>query len=477
MAEDRQKKIALIGAKGYAYSSSEARIECFPWDRLNKVSNLADYDVVILDLLPLGDVERLDYVAFRKLLNVRTAQEVLGKRDSAIFVLGDPRFHVKWRSGDDLHSEPFLAWTGVEFRWDDRNGDTVERSYEAKERGPYKPFADKLTQWSYSLIGCSPALEEYAKVWNVKAMREQSHQPVAMVHKICTNSYGNALVFTVAHGIDRYTSGMHSSRLNSRETVYMSNPIIFLPQSALSEDEALEFILRDLCGLDVSAPEPEWVSEFIVPGQEKVDSEIVKLESRIREMIEEHDRKVEERAEVREPLKLLYETGIALEEAVCSVLEALGAEVERPKDRTNEDGWVAVRVEDETFEGVLEIKGVKTKHFNFEGIRQLTEWVERGMTLRKKRYFGIFVGNSSRESPPQNRVWPFNNNWVEQAEMRGYAGIRSEDLYVLYLLDQTDRLDRDQFWRELFSTKGPFDMRPYRKRLTDEEEDRLANLP
>lgn len=476
MAEGRQKKIALIGKKGYEYSSSEARVECFPWDRLKKVPNLADYDVVLLDLLSLSGVEILDYATFRKMLDVRIAQEVLGKTSGVIFVLGDPRFRAEWQSGDGVRSEPFLAWTGVEFEWDARSGDTVERSYDA-ERGSYKPFADKLTGWDYSLVGCRPDIEEVAKVWNVKTMREQGQQPTAMVREICTNSYGNALVFSVAHGVDRYTSGVHSSRLNSRETVYLSNPIIFLPESALSEDEALEFILRDLCSVDVSAPEPEWVSEFVVPGQEKVDSQIAELRSRIEEMIEEHDRKVEKRAEVREPLKLLYESGMALEEAVWAVLEALGAEVERPEERTNEDGWIVVQVGDETFEGVLEIKGVKGGHFNLEGLRQITDWIERGMTFREKRYFGIFVGNSAIKNPPWRRIWPFNHNWARQAEMRGYAGIRSEDLYVLYLLDQTSRLDRDQFWRELFSTKGPFDMRAYRERLTDVEEDQMANLP
>ena len=61
--------------------------------------------------------------------------------------------------------------------------------------------------------------------------------------------------------------------------------------------------------------------------------------------------------------------------------------------------------------------------------------------------------------------------------MHGYAAIRTEDLYVLYLLDRTGRLDRDEFWRDLFSTKGPFDMRPYREKLTAEEQEQLENLP
>lgn len=60
--------------------------------------------------------------------------------------------------------------------------------------------------------------------------------------------------------------------------------------------------------------------------------------------------------------------------------------------------------------------------------------------------------------------------------MRKYAAIRAEDLYVIYLLAQTDRLDRDRFWRELFSTTGPFKMRPYWEQLSEEEKEELMNL-
>jgi hypothetical protein len=138
---------------------------------------------------------------------------------------------------------------------------------------------------------------------------------------------------------------------------------------------------------------------------------------------------------------------------------------------------VTVRVGDQTLEGGLEIKGVKTKHFGAQGLRQLPTWIHRGISSRRKRHTGIIVGNSSRQDPPRRRIWPFSKDWEEEAEMHGYAAIRTEDLYALYLLDRTGRLDRDEFWRDLFSTKGPFDMHPYREKLTDEEKDQLGYLP
>jgi hypothetical protein len=164
LAQNRPKKIALIGATGFEYGSPEARIDCFPWNRLRKVTNLADYDVVILDLLSLDNTELLDSAAFRKALNVGTAHEVLTKSESAIFVLGDPRFTIQAESeGHRSYGQAFLAWTGIEFIWDDRAGDTVERGWDARQGGLFEAFADKLAHWHYSLAGCRPYPEEYGQ--------------------------------------------------------------------------------------------------------------------------------------------------------------------------------------------------------------------------------------------------------------------------------------------------------------------------
>jgi len=406
---------------------------------------------------------------------ITTAQEVLRKRGGRFYVLGDPRFSVKWRSAEGEHSASFLYWTGIEFAWDERAGDTVERNWQAN-RGPFKLFADALSHWNYSLVEARPEPEGFAEVWNIQYLRARDYQPGVQIDAICDNSYGNHLVFSVSHAEEQivYQYGIQVRG----PTEILSGPIYFLPESELSEEEALEFVLRDLCGVDVSAPEPEWVAEYVVPGQEEVDRKIDELETRIEELIGDRARKIEERAEVRKPLRLLYDTGPKLEEEARSVMESLGAEVERSgEERNKDDGWVTVRVGDETFEGVLEVKGVKTKHFGFEGLRQLTDWIHRGISTRNKRYTGIFVGNSSRQDPLRSRIWPFSKNWVEQAKMHGYAAILTGDLYALYLLDRTGRLDRDEFWRQLFSTKGPFDMRPYREKLTDEEKDQLGYLP
>jgi hypothetical protein len=475
LTEERQQKIALIGALAPRYESREVRVECFPWNRLKKLTNLADYDVVILDLLSMTD-ETLQYgKSFESVLNEQSMLEVLvsknqGSPNGAFFVLGDPRFSLtevmppilgvppaptpgtrvsrgSSRPVSRLREIPFLGWTRMVFSWDDRPGDTIERAWEASA-GRFKQFADKLGRWQYSLKECRLKLDvpdEFLPVESLHAAIE--YEQKALVENICGSRYGTSIVFSVRIVAEGRSSYRNAGIGKAHQVVPVTGPIYFLPKSQLTEEATLEFVLRDVCGIDISAPEPEWVSQFVAPGQEEVNSEIDKLNARIDGLREDLARKVDERAEVRQPLRLLYETGPKLEEAVRSVLEALGAEVEQPgEDRKNkEEGWVTARVGAETFEGVLEIKGVKTKHFDTDGLRQLTTWIHRGISSRRKRYTGIFVGNSSREHPPRRRTPPFSKDWVEEAEMLGYAAILTADLYALYLLDRTGRLDRDAF--------------------------------
>lgn len=477
MAEGRQKKIALIGATGYEYNSEQGKIECFSWDKLRKAKNLADYDTVILNVLSLKDREQLDAEGFHSALNIQAARDIL-TNEGVIFVLGDPRFDlpIKYK-GHGEASTPFLSWTGLEFVWDNRVGTSVESQLHSNFEHLFEPFVKALKRWDYSLANCRPYNEDNTSMWNVEAMQQRELRVEAYVEKFCQNRYGNALMFCVVHIGEFYENVGFGSQMESRGKQVLTAPIYFIPETALSEEETLELVLRDLCGVDISAPEPEWVEEFVAPGQEQIDDELSRLNTQIDGLIERFNSKVEERDEVRKPLRLLYESGVALEEAVWFVLAELGSEVEWPEERNKEDGWITVEVGDETFEGVLEVKSTDKQHFTLGGLRQLYEWIERGITFRQKQYTGLFVGNSSIKERPRARPWPFHKNWIESAELRQFAAIRSEDLYILYLLDRTERLDRDEFWKRLFSTTGAFDMKPYRKKLTDEEAKQISELP
>ena len=459
-------------------------MECFAWDRLRKVENLADYDVLVLDLLSLSDSKVIDAEEFRRVLDQSTAQRILGTGEGAIYVLGDPRFNLGHQTPEGWVMEPFLSWTGIEFRWDDRGGVAVERAPEG-QRGPLASFAADLDRFDYSMADCQVIQNREAwlwGVWDMGAFNGASAKAVCEVADICTTRYGLSVAFVVTHAIVpaqapvQHHVGRKTYLAGGGAPAAESGPLVFLPKSRLSEEDTIELILRDMHGVEISSPEPGWSEDLVAPGQEEIDRAIAETDAGVEALLERREELLREREEARRPLDLLYQTGDALEEAVWSVLEALGAEVERPEKGLNAaDGWATVRLGEDVLEFVLEIKGEEKEHFGFKSLRQLTDWISDGIDREGKEYKGLMVGNGSRTRPPRWRVWPFNSNFVGNAEKRRHAAIRSEDLYVLYLLDRRDEFDREGFWHALHGTRGPFDARPYREKLTAQEAEQLAD--
>jgi hypothetical protein len=110
------KKILLIGAKGYDRAKEGLRLDCMPWDKLPKISNVRDYDVLIINLLSISteaDRQKVDWKKFNELLDFRAASDILA-HEGKIVVLGDPRFEIPTRKTSG--TKEFLNWTGATFR-------------------------------------------------------------------------------------------------------------------------------------------------------------------------------------------------------------------------------------------------------------------------------------------------------------------------------------------------------------------------
>jgi len=461
----RRRKIALIGAKGYSQQSTELQVSCFAWDELKKVVNLRDYDTVIINLLSTKGQRPIDWDKFADVLDISEMQDIL-RNGGAFIVLGDPRFEIELKNdSSEKVTDDFLFWTGIKFAWDGLPGDTIE-SKGGYEYRRYEEYLKHLKHWEYSLARCEMDEE---KLFNLEYLKKEHIAPKLHRNSICRNRYGGALVFSLniilekTHNYRRYAS--------DTETHLAFGPLIFLPEISLTEDETLVIILRDLCGVESSLPEPDWLESFNAPGQKVIDDKIRLLETEIDSLIENYQIAQSEREKARECLKLLYERGDQLEIVVRNILRGLGAHVEDPENPGKEDGWITVQVSGETLEGVLEVKSTRNPQFGEDGIRQLLDWVNRGVQLRQKKYKGLFWGNSSVDKVLNERPWPFSDNWTKSAELHELAAMTTSELYVIHLLNASGKLNVEEFWQSLFSCKGVFDMTSYLTMLAPKKTD------
>jgi hypothetical protein len=126
----------------------------------------------------------------------------------------------------------------------------------------------------------------------------------------------------------------------------------------------------------------------------------------------------------------------------------------------------------ETYEGVLEIKSAKSDQFSEDGRRQVLDWIERGRTIRGKNYKGIFIGNSAVTKPLKalsDRPDAFSDSWKKAAKLSQICAMKSEELYLIYLLHKKGKVNLDDFWTKLFKTDGIFDIKPLLPKETEQQ--------
>lgn len=466
MAKSRKTKIALIGAKGYTQDSADLQVSCFAWSDLTKIINLRDYDKVIVSLLSLKHQHStIDWDAFAKALDLRTLRDILWNGGS-IIILGDPRFTIqRYKEGSsEPITEPFLIWTGMNFEWDGQPGDTIE-CVDDYEHRKYEEYLKSFKHWNYSLQKCELKAEKF---FNVEYLKKEEISVELTQDIFCWNRYGAALAFSLRVALEknRYWGYGYGA---DKEPIFSTGPLIILPEIDLTEDDTLVIVLRDLCGVESSLPEPAWLEEFNAPGQKAADDKLRQIQTQFDSLIEDYQKAQTEREKSRECLKLLYERGDKLELVVRNIFRGLGAHVEDPEHPGKEDGWLTVQLPGSTAEAVLEVKSTKNPQFGEDGIRQLLDWINRGVQLRQKKYKGIFIGNSSVDKALNERPWPFSDNWAKSAELHELAAITSGDLYVIYILSVSGHLEPEEFWQKLFSCNGVFDMTPYLAMLTPKE--------
>ncbi len=467
----RKRKVLLLGAKGYQQTAEGVLVECCLWDQIKKVPNIRDYDTIVLDLLNLksdDDRNKVTWDLFHRLLNFQNIMDIL-LNNGTIIVIGDPRFSIPApKSKDDDEpikktDQPFLQWSGATFLWDSEPGDTVHFMNDYEHRR-FEQYISHLKKWNYSLYRCDVNKDVISQRFKLEKMEQNNLEIGIDKDNFCFNRYKNALAFTIRY---QYIEHERYSKLKVLET---HGPIIFLPAVSLSDDETRQLVLSDICGVEASLPEPEWINEFIAPGQKMIDEEINTIEGEIQNISERlHDAK-NRRSKTRECLKLIYEREYALEPVARNILRGLGAHVEDPSETNKEDGWIVIRVGEKTYEGVLEIKSTRSDQFNEDGRKQLLDWIDRGRTIREKNYKGIFIGNSAVDKNYKERPWAFSDSWTKAAELSGICALKTEDLYVIHLLNARETIDIDDFWKNLFKTNGIFDMKQYWEMLTPKDD-------
>jgi hypothetical protein len=411
------KRILVIGPGGPSAEAGAYEIRSFSWVRIAELHNIRDFTHVILNLMELPPLS--DSAQWARIMGIlKQAPPALGST-CRMLILGDPRLRVSVPINGRPLDVWFLSWAdrgvpGIEVISD---GAAVE-SLRLLATGSDTVYLDRVKQCPYTITAVRTANREITATPLLQSLDRR------------------LVAFRLAEG--------------------PLSDVTFYPHYGGDADETVRLALHAFCEVAVGpVAAPAWVESLSAPGQDALDTQIAQLEAE-RTRVEQALKAAEvKRSTMRAVLRVLFEQGDVLETEIRSLLRRVGADVREPVERNKEDGWLSVHVDGVLREGVLELKGTKKDQFTEEGVRQLVEWVRRGIE-HQKDYTGIFIGAHAVDRFPTERPDPFSDSWRRSADRFGLVALTTWDLYRAFELIAQGTMTKEDFWRSVFHTTGVY---------------------
>jgi len=427
-----ERRILVLGSAPHTKT-----ITAYTWDNLPKRINVADYDVVILNLVPFLEKQFARSVKLETLPGYEQFAQLLFSDASETIAIGNPSI--------EIGSNPYQRitwWLPPIFpKFSLASGEAI-RSVVPE----FNYYFKNVKRWYFHTTS------QFNRAFHYNDYLPFLHPIASNLHcqvaPVAQTRYKRPIAFRLMfQAVFENTEGI-------QEKLKESGSIIWLPPTTeISDYEAVNLILRERYNLSLEDEPPTWAERFRLPLQIPIETNIFHLQQEIKQLEEKLIVAQQELEGAVQFRKLLYEQGVdGLEPVVRDALRELGAFVDDPPPKENrEDG----RLVDPTGrKGMLEIKG-RTKSISLADVRQLDQWV-RDALLGEENWEskGIFIANTYCDRPPEQRGDPFPSNCIEKAKIANQCLITTTQLFLALCSHQKGELDIAAFWNTVFGTDG-----------------------
>lgn len=389
-------------------------VTAYTWDDLPQSLNVSDYDVVILNLVPLAR-EIFSTETKNQLPSWQQFARLLFSPESEIIAIGVPGAYIRGPDADDPVIARRLPLGGSSLGtvtwWLPVRPHTVqEEGTEIRNVDPsFTYYFQHVRNWKFFARN-EIYHDQYPNPRDFIAIADQGANDLLISFKpIAETRTQHAIAFELQLQAIRQTRPPREYEpfvTPTTEPLKTSGKVIWLPPTtAISDSQAVDLILQERYGVQLNRDVPDWIENYKLPKQEQIEAQIAQREQEIHRLIQSL---TEEITLVRDQLQsvtrfqqILYEQGENdLEPPVRDALRELGAHVEEPKRRGREDGRLTDLY---SRKGMLEIKGHKGA-LRVEDVRQLPDWCRDAEANESWSSKGIIIANLYCTLSPQERA-------------------------------------------------------------------------
>jgi hypothetical protein len=435
------KRILVLGS-----AVSRPGIAAHLWNDLPPDINVADYDVIILNLVSFLTQQKEFGIRPERLPTWQQLARLLFNATSEIICIGIP--------GEDTNSlyQAVTWWLPVTPHFVLNSGETIR-----DVKSEFAFYFEHVRRWYFYATPQFKAhflgLAHYLRLVHPKANNLQAGMGV-----LARNGLDQPIAFKLmfragsveqTRSLPTKTRGKSSS--GTAPLINSGSAIWLPPPTEISVDEAINLILRERYSLVTEQKPPAWASAYSLPEQEVIQRQITTYQQEIERLNQALALAEQQLLAASGVSRLLYEQSHdALARVVCAVLRELGAQSHDPQPPHQD----VIRFRDPGNREAVVLVRSRFGPLPLGDLRQLDQWVRDLLVHQEWRGKGILIANTEASKAPNQRGEAFPPSAIRAAQHLGYCLVTTTQLFQAIATHQHHQLDRTQFWNMLFDANG-----------------------
>lgn len=426
---EKERRALVIGSTGRRTGTVQ-----IPWsDESNRVQ-LADFDVVILNL---GQPDTV--IGSARMPGPEMLARAIFSKSTQVVVIGHPLALV---AGQNIASN-LPVFPGIS-----EEGGEVLRVVEPRFANYFK----NVRRWEYHTTNREFGVP---KATLAEILRPQGRGFEFQVVPIAEARNKEAVGFRVVVAVTQSNGATRVDPAINLETGgNLVGHFLWLPRvTEIDQAEAIDQLLVDVFKFGGESAPPEWAAVFKTPDAAIAEARTDELRTEFADVRARLEASEADLAQAQRFVRLLFETGDELETLVLDGFRELGATVEELPHKGKEDGRF---MDPFGRRYLIEVKG-KEGALQLRDLRQLNQWWGEAVADEDHPWDSkaVCVANAYRLATPGSRPPPDYAIGVAAQRFR-QAILTTAQLFEAICRKQRGALDLRAFWDALDETLGTF---------------------